>query len=340
MRKIIIAAVALFGALGVVLALAGSASAATHTIGSLSDVDLTQSRSAGHADLQADGLHVWTDDASSLAKVAGYVPVSIPLGSVAAGAAPSMNYTVTTGIAPGQQLVFTYGGHTAILVGESVYGDKWWVSDSGCGTWCATLPITWSGGGGSAHSATLAEWSAGMPGASVNAYGFSLGSGVHASGVVKSLTLAGTTYKFKLKSVVVPPSSIAPSSTTATSTTKTTSTSPTSATSTAPTSVLYENCDAVRAAGKAPLSFDQPGYRPDLDSDHDGVACEATDSAVVAVPVVNDTPRDSVGTKTSGLAYTGTSVSPGLVLSVGLGLILLGVGSVAFITYRRRHAQR
>lgn len=38
--------------------------------------------------------------------------------------------------------------------------------------------------------------------------------------------------------------------------------------------VYYENCAAVRAAGKAPLYQGQPGYRPGLDRDGDGVACE------------------------------------------------------------------
>ncbi|WP_309443450.1 excalibur calcium-binding domain-containing protein, partial [Bacillus nitratireducens] len=36
----------------------------------------------------------------------------------------------------------------------------------------------------------------------------------------------------------------------------------------------YKNCDAVRAAGKAPLYRDQPGYSSKLDRDGDGVACE------------------------------------------------------------------
>ncbi len=40
-------------------------------------------------------------------------------------------------------------------------------------------------------------------------------------------------------------------------------------------SVYYKNCDAVRAAGKAPLYAGQPGYEtPRLDRDGDGVACE------------------------------------------------------------------
>ncbi|RZS89889.1 excalibur calcium-binding domain-containing protein [Motilibacter rhizosphaerae] len=38
--------------------------------------------------------------------------------------------------------------------------------------------------------------------------------------------------------------------------------------------VYYANCDAVRAAGAAPLYRGQPGYRPGLDRDGDGVACE------------------------------------------------------------------
>jgi hypothetical protein len=37
----------------------------------------------------------------------------------------------------------------------------------------------------------------------------------------------------------------------------------------------YKNCDAVRAAGAAPLYEGQDGYRPGLDRDDDGVACES-----------------------------------------------------------------
>ncbi|WP_370034215.1 excalibur calcium-binding domain-containing protein [Qipengyuania mesophila] len=38
--------------------------------------------------------------------------------------------------------------------------------------------------------------------------------------------------------------------------------------------VYYRNCSAARAAGAAPLYRGQPGYRPQLDADGDGVACE------------------------------------------------------------------
>ncbi len=39
-------------------------------------------------------------------------------------------------------------------------------------------------------------------------------------------------------------------------------------------SIYYRNCAAARAAGVAPLYRGQPGYRPQLDGDGDGIACE------------------------------------------------------------------
>ncbi|MGP9722993.1 GmrSD restriction endonuclease domain-containing protein [Corynebacterium sp. AOP40-9SA-29] len=38
--------------------------------------------------------------------------------------------------------------------------------------------------------------------------------------------------------------------------------------------VYYQNCTAARAAGAAPLYRGQPGYRPQMDGDNDGIACE------------------------------------------------------------------
>jgi hypothetical protein len=38
--------------------------------------------------------------------------------------------------------------------------------------------------------------------------------------------------------------------------------------------VYYPNCAAARAAGVAPLRRGDPGYRPGLDRDRDGKACE------------------------------------------------------------------
>ena len=36
----------------------------------------------------------------------------------------------------------------------------------------------------------------------------------------------------------------------------------------------YKNCDAVRAAGAAPIHPGDPGWQQKFDADHDGVGCE------------------------------------------------------------------
>lgn len=38
--------------------------------------------------------------------------------------------------------------------------------------------------------------------------------------------------------------------------------------------IYYSNCDEARAAGRAPLYANEPGYRSEMDGDSDGVACE------------------------------------------------------------------
>ncbi|MDO5061106.1 MAG: excalibur calcium-binding domain-containing protein, partial [Actinomycetaceae bacterium] len=42
----------------------------------------------------------------------------------------------------------------------------------------------------------------------------------------------------------------------------------------APATGYYANCAQAKAAGVAPLRRGQPGYRPALDRDGDGIACE------------------------------------------------------------------
>ena len=39
-------------------------------------------------------------------------------------------------------------------------------------------------------------------------------------------------------------------------------------------SVYYSGCNEARAAGAAPMYRGQPGYRPGMDGDDDGIACE------------------------------------------------------------------
>jgi hypothetical protein len=40
------------------------------------------------------------------------------------------------------------------------------------------------------------------------------------------------------------------------------------------TNVHYANCDAVRAAGAAPIHPGEPGWQQKFDRDKDGVGCE------------------------------------------------------------------
>ena len=42
-----------------------------------------------------------------------------------------------------------------------------------------------------------------------------------------------------------------------------------------PAATFFQNCDAVRAAGAAPIYTGQPGYSRTLDRDGDGVGCES-----------------------------------------------------------------
>lgn len=41
----------------------------------------------------------------------------------------------------------------------------------------------------------------------------------------------------------------------------------------------YNNCTEAREAGAAPINQGEPGYRPELDRNNDGVACEDSNSA-------------------------------------------------------------
>lgn len=59
------------------------------------------------------------------------------------------------------------------------------------------------------------------------------------------------------------PTTARPSTTTSSSTSETTR-----------TDAYYANCDAARAADAAPILRGEPGYRPALDRDDDGIACE------------------------------------------------------------------
>jgi hypothetical protein len=89
--------------------------------------------------------------------------------------------------------------------------------------------------------------------------------------------------------------------------------------------VYYENCDDARAKGAAPVYAGQPGYRPGLDSDSDGIGCE-DDTSPAVTPV--STPTVYSGT----LAYTGVDLEPMLRLAA----ILVSSGTLLVLAGQRR----
>ncbi|RIJ78058.1 hypothetical protein D1871_04295 [Nakamurella silvestris] len=159
------------------------------TPANLAGFSFAQTRAAGHYSFTATGLAIYTDDSSSLAKVAGYVPVNYSLGAIGV---PSFNYTVGSGTA-GASLQIGLdrdgnGTRDAYLVYEpSAYG---------VGNYWATAYVGIPAGGGYDSFGTLDDFRVANPAAKVTEIGFSLGSGVHASGTLASLTVGCRTYTF------------------------------------------------------------------------------------------------------------------------------------------------
>jgi hypothetical protein len=90
----------------------------------------------------------------------------------------------------------------------------------------------------------------------------------------------------------------------------------------APPGVYYANCTDARAQGASNIPQGSPGYRPELDADHDGFACD--EAQTTATPTVTTTAHPS-GT----LAYTGLDLGPQLnvawtLLVLGAGMLILG----------------
>ena len=82
----------------------------------------------------------------------------------------------------------------------------------------------------------------------------------------------------------------------------------------------YANCTDAKAQGVTNIPQGSPGYRPELDSDSDGIACEAETTQPVAQATQQPTGK---------LAYTGLDLAPQLnvawtLLVLGGGLLILG----------------
>ncbi len=176
------------------------------------DVDTSDTRANGHVEFLKDGLHVWTDGNGDTGdngnngtwntdKAAGYFAFNDTLAAVAAGTAPSMAWYGTSGSCvsgaePGLQLAFDKDGNgtwDGFLVGEKIYGGDWWGSNANLQNDPSSPKV---GGGGSSANGTLADWAAAFPNGKIIGAGFSLGSGCYGDGIIRSITIDGTSFGF------------------------------------------------------------------------------------------------------------------------------------------------
>jgi hypothetical protein len=165
-------------ALGFTVLLATPALAAAKTIDVPTDFDpgLSDTRATGHYEVVGTGLHIWTKGTTSADKVAEYVDADVPLAGIGE---PSLDYTNTAGGRPGFQLVIDFdhdGSADGILIGETVYGNDWWL-DNAADQFVTDGAPSHTGGSGSTNHGTLDQWRAAFPDAQVLAFGFSPGIG-------------------------------------------------------------------------------------------------------------------------------------------------------------------
>jgi hypothetical protein len=160
---------------------------------------LDDTRSAGHNVITNDGIKVYTDNNSGQAKATGYRLTNYPLSANGTKTiAQSIDWVANFGSAPGLQLsvdLDNNGTADGFLVGEAIYGNTWWLSNGTNATFKDQSPHI-GGGYGSQYYGTIDEWLTVFPSASVKAVGYSLGSGVYASGTLKSMTFGCDTYMF------------------------------------------------------------------------------------------------------------------------------------------------
>ena len=152
-------------------------------------------RSAGHVEYVTNGLHVWTDDATSNAKVSEGIPANFPLKNTGA---LSLAWTGSTP-PPGINLFVNFGADgNGTLVYESVYGQDLWLTNGSSAAVKAKAPVN-GGGNGSQWHGTITQWLSVYPDAQVVGIAYSLGSGVKGDGVISSITAGCTSYTFDYK---------------------------------------------------------------------------------------------------------------------------------------------
>lgn len=172
---------------------------------SFANWDLTETRATGHDELVSSGLRIWTEGATSTDKAAGYYATDFALQQLGTNTISGvMTYSANAGtVAPSAQLVIDFdndGIADGILVGETVYGNNWWLSNGSVQFAKDGAPHT-GGGNGSNWFGTAEEWLNAFPAARVKAIGYSLGSGVFGDYTITKITVGCVEYTFGLPTV-------------------------------------------------------------------------------------------------------------------------------------------
>lgn len=149
-------------------------------------------RSSGHYEYVENGLHVWTTDNTSQAKVSLGQVISFPLHDTGV---LGIDWTGSTP-APGLNLFINFGADgNGTLVYESVYGQDLWLTNGSSAVVKANAPVN-GGGNGSQWHGTIDQWLSVYPDATVTGIAFSLGSGVLGDGVINSITVGCGVHTF------------------------------------------------------------------------------------------------------------------------------------------------
>jgi hypothetical protein len=159
-------------------------------------------RSKGHLEYVEGGLHIWTEDNSSQAKVSEGMAANFALKNTGV---LDLNWTGSAP-PPGINLFVNFGADgNGTLVYESVYGQDLWLTNGSSAAVKANAPVN-GGGNGSQWHGTINQWLEKYPDAQVVGIAYALGSGVLGDGVINSITVNCNTHTFDFENEELPES--------------------------------------------------------------------------------------------------------------------------------------
>ncbi len=165
-----------------------------------------ETRATGHNEVVDGGLRVWTEGATSTDKAAALYPVpNLPLADQTAESAYDLDLTnLTDGGKPGYNLVLdingpgnTAPGFVVLVKEEGFYGDLWHTSKLGNDVGTDGMYGVPEGSGYEGLG-TIQQFSDANPDAVIQAFGYSLGSGVKGDVMITKIRFGCNDFVFDL----------------------------------------------------------------------------------------------------------------------------------------------